>query len=71
MTDNARISVRIVSSQVKLFPDMAPEAYEELQAAHCTLLSEDAFSLQLAMRTPDAAFHPVSVAVKPFMNYIK
>ena len=63
MTDNARISVRIVSSQVKLFPDMAPEAYEELKAAHCTLLSEDALSLQLAMRTPDAAFHPVSVAV--------
>ena len=64
MADNARISVSILSSQTKIFPEIPPTAYPELEKAHCSLLGGEAFSFQLAMRTSGASFHPVSVAAE-------
>ncbi len=65
MIGTARISVGLLSSQIKIFPDTAPDDYPVLQKAYCTFLSEDTFSFQIAMRSvADSTFHPVSVAVR-------
>ena len=64
MTDQKRISAVLLSSQEKVFPDKVPCAYAPLSAEHCTFLSCEACSFQLAMRTAGASFHPVSVSVE-------
>lgn len=64
MADQTRISIKLLSSQPKIFPDTPPSSYPALQQTFCTLLSGEACSFQLAMRTCGASFHPVSVAVE-------
>lgn len=63
MTDNARISVNLLSSQIKIFPDTAPGEYPALLPEHGTCLSGEPFSFQIAVRTAGSSFHPVSAAV--------
>ena len=63
MTDNARISVNLLSSQIKIFPDTAPGDYPALMPEHGTVLSGEPFSFQIAVRTAGGAVHPVSAAV--------
>ena len=64
MQIEARIPIQVLSSQYKIFPDTEPGAYPALNMAHCTCLSGEAWSFQLAMRGVDASFLPVSVAVE-------
>ncbi len=63
MTDNTRISVNLLSSQNKIFPDTAPGEYPSLKAEYCTLLSNEPFSFQIAIRTAGNSVHPISAAV--------
>lgn len=58
------ISVQLISSRHKIFPDTAPTAYPRLEKEFCRCLRGEAFSFQLAMRGSGASFHPVSVAVE-------
>ena len=68
MAENARISVGILSSQTKIFPDVPPGDYPSLQKTHCTLLDGEAVSFQLAMRTVCGSYQPVSVAVQSSLD---
>ena len=68
MAENARISVGILSSQTKIFPDVPPGDYPSLQKTHCTLLDGEAVSFQLAMRTVCGSHQPVSVAVQSSLD---
>lgn len=64
MMQNPLFSAILVSSQYKIFPDKAPDAYPALRPEYCTVPGGDAFSFQLAMRWAGNAFCPVSVAVE-------
>ncbi len=63
MTDNASISVNLLSSQIKIFPDTAPGEYPALKPEHRSFLSGEPFSFQIAVRTAGGAVHPISASV--------
>ncbi len=58
------ISVQLISSCHKIFPDTIPADYPPLETEFCGFLRGEAFSVQLAMRGCGTTCHPVSVAVE-------